>query len=168
MLIHNSYNKKDLIYIINQNNIKISSTKNTSKKEIKKALEKYINENELENYNFLECENNVKRLTVKQKDEILLSAKKIIAFCKNGWNLERSLFTNILNVIDEGKKIANFGDIPSVRRAIKMLNLKLEPKIEIIISENISKNIEDKKLLKSMSIPTFQVNRKEGFWLSFD
>ena len=71
-------------------------------------------------------------------------------------------------MIDEGKKIANFGDIPSVRRAIKMLNLKLEPKIEIIISENISKNIEDKKLLKSMSIPTFQVNRKEGFWLSFD
>ena len=169
MIIHDSYNKKDLIHIIEVYSLGIDIVyKYYDKKEIKQMIEDYINNYEIEELYHLEEENKIKRLKVKEKDEILSSAKKIISFCKNGYNIKRSLYQNYFDLLKDAKIIAEYGDIPSVRRAIKLLNLKQEPKINMIISDNIKSQLKQKELLKEMSIPVLQINNDKNILISFD
>mgnify|MGYP003120416222 FL=1 len=169
MIIHDSYNKKDLIHIIEVYSLGIDIVyKYYDKKEIKQMIEDYINNYEIEELYHLEEENKIKRLKVKEKDEILSSAKKIISFCKNGYNIKRSLYQNYFDLLKDAKIIAEYGDIPSVRRAIKLLNLKQEPKINMIISDNIKSQLKQKELLKEMSIPVLQIKNDKNILITFD
>ena len=169
MFIHNSYNKKDLIHIIEVYSLGIDIVyKYYDKNEIKLLIENYINDYQMEELYHLEEENKIKRLKVKEKDEILSSAKKIISFCKNGYNIKRSLYQNYFDLLTDAKLIAEYGDIPSVRRAIKLLNIKQEPKIDVIISDNIKSQLQQKNLLKQMSIPVLQINNDNKILISFD
>ena len=167
MFIHNSYNKKDLIHIIETYSLGIDIVyKYYDKNEIKELIQNYINDYEMIELYHLEEENKIKRLKVKEKDEILSSAKKIISFCKNGYNIKRSLYQNYFGLLTDAKLIA--GDIPSVRRAIKLLNIKQEPKIDVTISDNIKSQLEQKKLLKQMSVPVLQINNDNKILINFD
>lgn len=168
MFINNSYNKKDLLHIIEKHELGIDyDAKIHDKKQIKLLLEEYINEYNIIELHYLKDENKLSRLKVKEKNEILASAKKIISFCKNGYNIKRSLYPNYYELLNEAKYIANYGDISSVRRAIKLLNLRHEPPIHINISGKVEELLKQKEILKNLSVPVWGVS-KGKYKLSFD
>ena len=167
MQIHTSYNKKDLCHIIETFSLGIDyDHKINNRDDIRRKLQDYINKYEIEELYFLNEENKITRLSVKEKNEILASAKKIISFCKNGYNIERSLYKDYYEILCEVKNIAKYGDISSVRRALKLFNIRHEPSVEIFISENIKLQLEQKKLLKKLSIPVLQC-RQGTFLIEF-
>ena len=167
MIIHISYNKKDLVHIIETFTLDIIYDRRINNRDdIRRKLQDYINKHKIEELYFLEEENKITRLSVKEKNEILACAKKIISFCKNGYNIERSLYNDYYEILCEVKNISKYGDISSVRRALKLFNLRHEPPVEIIISDNIKIQLEQKKLLKELSIPVLQF-RQGTFLIEF-
>ena len=76
--------------------------------------------------------------------------KEVIIYCTNGYNIECSSFNTIEEIHIPTRDIAIHGDIPSVRRAIRLLNEdpNLKKKIEPIISNKMKKQIELKKKKK--------------------
>ena len=166
MIIHNSYNKNELLNIIDTLALGVIVQKKDTKQTIKILLQDYINEFHIEELYCLSNENKMKKLSVKEKNEILSSAKKIISFCKNGYNVDRSLYKNYYELLCDAKIIAEYGDISSVRRAINLLNKVAEPNIEIIISEHIKHQLEEKDLLKKLSVPIFK-KRNGNFRIEF-
>jgi hypothetical protein len=91
-----------------------------------------------------------KLLSVKEKDIVMELAKYIIMYCQNGFYLSHSPFLDWDEMIKKAKHIAQYGDIPSVRRAITLLNKdpKMSEKIEVIMSSRCKKQLERKKRQK--------------------
>ena len=85
----------------------------------------------------------------------MLTAKRIISYCKNSFYLTPYNYETFEDLLKEAEYIAKFGDIPSCRRAINMLNNdpKLDHKIEIVLSKRVKKELEKKEKLKLDSIP---------------
>lgn len=104
-------------------------------------------------------DNSSKKLTVKEKNEIILTSKKLISFCKSGCNFNRSLFNDYDEVISECNRIAEYGDISSVRRACKLINENLHEDIEPKLSDEKKKELEVKENIKKFSNPTLQIKR---------
>jgi len=105
-------------------------------------------------------------LSVKKRNDVILESKKIISFCKNGYDLKKCLFNSeeeIFNSIDD---IKEYGDISSVRRAVKLINEKYKKDIQCKISEEVKEELELKKKIKEYSVASLQV-KKGNFRLSF-
>ena len=103
---------------------------------------------------------NQTKISVKQKNEIILTSKKLISFCRSGCNLNRSHFKDLDEVISECKRVSNFGDISSVRRACKMLAENYpDNKIEPILSEYKKDELKTKEDIKKFANPTLQIKR---------
>ena len=171
MKIHSSHSRKELIQIIQQFKIDIPSVNDLPKKDIQVLLsnklmtlpeeafteeEEYFfvkDKNELLEY--LGKPNQSKILTIKEKDSVMLTAKRIISYCKNSFYLTPYNYETFEDLLKEAEYIAKFGDIPSCRRAINMLNNdpKLDHKIEIVLSKRVKKELEKKEKLKLDSIP---------------
>jgi len=169
MKIHTSHSRKELIQIIQQFKIDIPNVNDLPKKDIQVLLsnklmsipeiceeEEYFfvkDKNELLEY--LSKPNQSKILTIKEKDNVMLTAKKIISYCKNSYYLTPYNYETFEDLLVEAKHIAKFGDIPSCRRAINMLNNdpKLDHKIEIVLSKRVKKELQKKEQLKLNSIP---------------
>ena len=105
-------------------------------------------------------------LSVKKKNEIILNSRKIISFCRNGCNLNKSLFNNKEEIIKLIEQIKPYGDISSVRRAIDLYNKNFKENYIYEISENVKEDLNVKKKIKQYSIPTLQV-KKGNFRLEF-
>ena len=135
MKIHESYGKKDLVKIINENNIDI---------DIKLSKKKLINE--LEKLNeipeILFNENINKNISIKEKNDIILKSKMIISFCNNGCDYNRSFFDNKQQILEALESISKHGDISS---------------LECEISEDIKLFLDTKKQIKKLSTPSLQV-----------
>ena len=123
--------------------------------------------NELVEY--LSKPNQSKILTIKEKDQVMLTAKRIISYCKNSFYLTPYNYETFEDLLKEAKYISKFGDIPSCRRAINMLNQdpKLDFKIEIVLSKRVKKELEKKEQLKLNSIPR-AIIKKGNFVVYFD
>lgn len=82
---------------------------------------------------------NQTRITVKEKSEIMDIAKDIIFYCKNGFLISTSNFEDTDQIKSKADYISCYGNIPTVARAINMLNVddKIKPKIELILSGKI-------------------------------
>jgi hypothetical protein len=100
-----------------------------------------------------------KKLTVKEKNEVILTAKKIIAFCKSNCNVKNGLFSSKEKAISETERISQHGDISSVRRACKLIFENLGIVIEPIISEKKQAELDMKDKIKRLSNPTLQIER---------
>tara|TARA_R110000787_G_scaffold2040_4_gene8370 strand:+ start:1663 stop:2214 length:552 start_codon:yes stop_codon:yes gene_type:complete len=169
MKIHTSHSRKELVQVIEQFNIDIPNKLDLPKKEIQVLLinklfeiDKIIEEDEYffvktkdELIEYLSKPNQSKQLTIKEKDNVMLTAKKIIGYCKNSYFLTPYNYESFDDLLVEANYIAKFGDIPSCRRAINMLNQdpKLDHKIDIILSKRVKKDIEKKQLVKEASVP---------------
>jgi hypothetical protein len=105
-------------------------------------------------------------LSVKKKNEIILNSRKIISFCRNGFNLQKSLFNTEVEIIDLINEIKPYGDISSVRRAINLYNEHYKTDFEYELSEEIREELETKKKIKEYSVPVLQV-KKGKFRLEF-
>ncbi len=176
-MINKTFTKKDLIEIIETYQIDIDDPSSLSKKELQRDLLEYLSDNEInysENTNQLEClsseellnylENEKPNtdLNYREKGEMISLSKKIIHYCRNGFSIAFSEFNDIDEIYSKGLEIANHGDIPTCRRAIKELNkdTKIRNKIEIIISDKIQKELEQKKIDKNSLNNNFKFERK--------
>ena len=100
------------------------------------------------------------KISVKQKNEIILTSKKLISFCRSGCNLNRSHFNDLDDVISECERVSKFGDISSVRRACKMITENYpNNKIVAELSEEKREELQTKEDIKKFSNPTLQIKR---------
>ena len=184
MKIHASHSRKELVQVITSFNIDIKDYQELPKKDISVLLCNKLLEMENKDFveddyffvsskdeliNYLSRPNQSKILTIKEKDECMLTAKKIIGYCKNSYFLTPYNYESFEELLKEAEYIRKFGDIPSCRRAINMLNQdpKLDYKLEIVLSKMTKKELEKKEKVKQSSIPKATI--KHGhFVVSFD
>jgi hypothetical protein len=179
MLIHKSHSKNDLIDLINHLNLKITFSHQDTKKDIQNKLTEFvktdfkINDNyyHLQNKDglitYLENVNPKKTLSTKEKQTVMIIAKGIIQYCKNNFQLEFSKYDTIKELQDDLDYVKQFGDIPSVRRACRLVNI--DPKFSgmkfvPLISPQIQKALDDKKTkgIKIMPILTIRRGTKQN------
>jgi len=161
--IHSTFTKKDLTKIIEKHNLNINP--NLNRNNICKELLKYCEAPEY-NLEYLFEENQFKKLSIKEKDNVILIAKKIKSFVKCGLDINKNLYSDLDNAISDAIYIGQYADISSVRKAVNSLNKALNIEIPMIISDNVKKILEEKEQIKKDSVPRLQV--KQGkFWVEF-
>tara|TARA_R110002051_G_scaffold87143_1_gene153263 strand:+ start:49 stop:609 length:561 start_codon:yes stop_codon:yes gene_type:complete len=136
-LIHSSHPRKDLIEIMKLFEFKIPDYENKNKKQMANALWNIISQTkvivpddeyyfvsdiyELKNYLMNESPRQV--FPVKIQDKIYEKTRNLIFYCRDcGYNLEKSLYSKDGDILDDADLISCWGDNPSVRRAIRLLN----------------------------------------------
>ena len=97
--IHSTFTKKDLTKIIEKHNLNINP--NLNRNNICKELLKYVKEYNLE---YLFEENQFKKLSIKEKDNVILIAKKIKSFVKCGLDINKNLYSDLDNAISESSQ----------------------------------------------------------------
>ena len=183
MFIHKTHSKKDLCNIIKTFKINIDEPESFRKKDLIKELIsqfKFIDEiePELEYYMFYNlvdlktylynC-NPKKLLSVKEKNNVILTCKRIQQYILNNYSIQFSSFSDIDELNKVAKYIEPYGDIPSVRRACKCLNnhpnnlFNLQPKISKQTARELEKKAEYKKKYENKLTVTFG-----KFFVSFD
>ena len=112
--------------------------------------------------------NPAKTLTIKEKTDVMLTAKKLIGYSRNGYYLMPSGYMDAVDVYKDATYVARFPEIPSVRKAVDLINQdpKIRQKIEMIIPRRIKKQLEKRKSVKQSNIPLF-IKRGE-FLITFD
>ena len=166
MNIHKSHSKKELIEIADFFRFPIEDIEECTKPQlIIKMIEVWDdvpeiipdydillvnNKDELKEY--LENQNQDKALSVNQRNKIMRKSKRIINYCKGGYNLIKSSFCSMSDLLDQANDVAMHGNIPTCRRAIKLLNMdiKIPYKIEVKMSNKIKRELELKKQLSLM------------------
>ena len=164
MKIHSTYTKKDLVNIINKYKIDIDTSLTRFN-----IVRLFHNNDYITEYNlhFLCDENPNKVLSIKEKNHVVLKAKELTCLKKNGFNLDKSLFTSEYDVIQTALFISNYGDISSVRRAVKFVNEHYDKNIVCKISQSVKQNLLIKDVIKSNSVPCLQC-KKGNFIVTFD
>ncbi len=152
MSVHISFSKKDLIKIIEDNNLNINTKLN--RHELCKILIENLDSNKL--YYLLEPNTN-KKITIDQKNEIILIGKKIKSYVKSGLDNSKDTYNNTDDAICDGIYIAQYGDISSVRKAINLLNQALDINIELTISEKVKNELLEKEKIKKNQTPRLQI-----------
>jgi len=145
MKIHKSFSKLELVEIFKNLDPNFIIDKTLNKKDVIEFITKNIKKmnivNKDNNYKitsikelkiFLKNENADKKLSVKDKNNVVLDAKRIINYCNNDYKIEKSTFNNFEELEKVAIYIKEYSYISSVRKAINLLNLdmKLKNKIE--------------------------------------
>ena len=181
-MINKTFSKGDLLEIISTFGIDIPNANNLDKlrlsimlwselgnlSEIPEDNEIYMIKNLSELKAYLQKQNPDKILSVKQKQKIMRFCKEIIVYCNNGFNLDSSIFNSYEEIYIPTSDISIHGDIPSVRRAIGLLNKdpNLKDKITPVISNKMKRELEKKKNKK---IKTYYglISKQGNFVLTF-
>jgi len=169
--IHNSHSRKELFDIISVFELPIVNRNEFNKAQIQMKiiecldyfdkinpdLEYFFIENKEDLIKYLELPNPHKTLTVKEKDDVMSRSKKIINYSRNNYYLMPSSYMSFDEVYTDAVHISKHGGIPSVRKAIELLNKdpKLAFPIEIKIPKRVENQIKKKKKLKQSQIPLF-------------
>ncbi len=180
--IHMSHSRKELLDIIRVFKLPITGKNDKNKKQLQEAivevvrfLDNIIPEDDYffikskeELIDYLVKSNPAKTLTIKEKTDVMLTAKKLIGYSRNGYYLMPSGYMDAIDVYKDATYIAKFPEIPSVRKAIDLINQdpKMREKIEMIIPRRIKKQLEKRKSVKQASIPLY-IKRGE-FNITFD
>lgn len=181
-MIHKSHSKNELVKIIEACEINIKNPRKYKKTDLSDLLDKelklidHIKPNEdLCIYNltdlrfYLSIINPKKRLSIKEKNNVILICKKIKHLSRNSFLLSETEYSNMEEVYNDARYICEYGDIPSVRKAIRDLNqytLLKEPFIPKI-SDITKKELDMKEKLKKTNI--YKCDIKHGtFILTFD
>ena len=169
--IHMSHSRKELLDIIRVFNLPISNKNDKNKKQLQDAIVEvvrylsnvtpedeyfFINSKE-ELIDYLVKQNPAKTLTIKEKTDVMLIAKKLIGYSRNGYYLLPSGYMDTVDVYKDASYISKFPEIPSVRKAIELINNdpKLRDRIEMVIPRRVKKQLEKRKKVKQQSIPLY-------------
>ncbi len=180
--IHMTHSRKELLDIIRVFNLPISNKNDKNKKQLQDAIVEtvrfldnvepeqdyfFINSKE-ELIEYLQKQNPAKTLTIKEKQDVMMIAKKLVGYSRNGYYLIPQGYMDTVEVYKDASYIAKFPEIPSVRKAIELVNKdpKLRDKIEMVIPRRVKKQIEKRKAVKQKNIPLY-IKRGE-FILTFD
>ncbi len=180
-MIHKTHSKTDLIELINTLDLPVINSHQDNKKSIQLKLLQVLgkdltftdnvykihNTNELRAY--LMNTNPKKSLNVKEKKDLMMICKKIIHYCLNGYCLYKSQYNTLQEIEDDMLYIKQFGDLPSVRRACRLMNDNIMSKTtyEPLISPQVKKQLEEKERLKNKNIYECRI-RKGPFTIKFD
>lgn len=173
MFIHKSHSKKDLINIIKKLDINIPNPQKYKKVEISALLDNKLDSidnvdpcEELCIFNIIDLKlflkncNPKKLLTIKERNNIILICKRIKHYCINRFNIEVTDYEDMNDLYNEAVYINGYGDIPSVRKTIKIL--MNDPKklydLKPIISPIIKRELERKLLYKKVISYKLKVN----------
>jgi len=182
LVIHKSFTRNDLIGIIDDLPLPICISKSDYKDDIKKKIYGAIEHDksmvftslkypEIRNITELLCylknENPKRRMSSKEKDNIIAISKKIIHYCDVDYRIEYSDYETQQEVVDDVNYIRQYGDLLSVRKACEKYNLqggivKLEPVLSLEKKEQLRK-----KKLKRTVHSGVRFVRKET-WITFD
>jgi len=169
--IHMSHSRKELLDIIRVFNLPIPNKNDKNKKSLQDSIVEtvrfldavqpedeyfFVNSKE-ELIDYLQKQNPAKTLTIKEKTDVMLIAKKLIGYSRNGYYLLPSGYMDTIDVFKDATYIAKFPEIPSVRKAVELINLdpKLRDKIEMTIPRRVKKQLEKRKKVKQKSIPLY-------------
>lgn len=169
--IHMSHSRKELLDIIRVFSLPISNKNDKNKKQLQDAIVEtvrfldnvqpedeyfFVNSKE-ELIDYLQKQNPAKTLTIKEKTDVMLIAKKLIGYARNGYYLLPSGYMDTIDVFKDASYIAKFPEIPSVRKAVELINLdpKLRDKIEMTIPRRVKKQLEKRKKVKQKNIPLY-------------
>jgi hypothetical protein len=180
--IHMTHSRKELLDIIRVFNLPIPNKNDKNKKQLQDAIievVRYLDNVEPEQeYFFINCkeelieylqkQNPAKNLTIKEKQDVMMIAKKLIGYARNGYYLIPQGYMDTIEVYKDASYIAKFPEIPSVRKAIDLINQdpKMREKIEMVIPRRVKKQLEKRKSVKQQNIPLY-IKRGE-FILTFD
>tara|TARA_R110001592_G_scaffold362965_1_gene679060 strand:+ start:1555 stop:2112 length:558 start_codon:yes stop_codon:yes gene_type:complete len=157
MKIHKSFSKLELIDIFKNLDIKFIIDPELSKKEVIEYIDKNFRKfkitNKKNNYNiqnnkelriFLKNENCNKILSIREKNNTILNAKRILNYCNNNFILQFSTFNSLEEIEKLALEICKYGYISSVRKAIKLLNndTKMNKKFIIDIKNENKQDIK--------------------------
>jgi len=134
MNINKTYSKLELIKILDDLQIIHTIDKSNTKEEvveyIKMNYRKFKILNKDNKYNidnipkfkkYLSADNPYKKLSIKEKNKVMLNAKRVINYCLD-FNIEQSTFKSVDEVVETLEKIKNYNYISSVRRALNLFN----------------------------------------------
>lgn len=150
--IHKTHSKRELIEMMAHFRIFIGEDPTQyNKKELQQVIIdtipkikdddiKYDNKylcNSVEDFiNYLVSYNTKKVLSVKEKENLMKISKRLNNYCKNDYNLDFTMYGNIYEIINDAQKISKYGDSPTIRKTLKLLNL--DPKINIVLKPCLS------------------------------
>tara|TARA_R100000935_G_C2837351_1_gene168906 strand:+ start:517 stop:1023 length:507 start_codon:yes stop_codon:yes gene_type:complete len=111
---------------------------------------------------YLKLENPRRRMTSKEKDNIIALSKKIIHFCDVDYSIELSDYNTTQEVIDDVNYIRQYGDLLSVRKACEKYNkqggiVKLEPIVSLEKKEMLRKKRQKKSIASRVKFQRKQV-----------
>jgi len=156
-MIHKSYSKLELINLMKNCGIKCDINNENNKKEVVDYIninyKKFKISNKDNRYNiknipsfknYLSKENPLKKLNTKDKNNIILNAKRIINYCNNNYNLDESTFDSIEDLNNIINEIKYYSYISSVRRALKLFNnnTKLNKKVDYDLPQEIEYDLK--------------------------
>ena len=180
--IHMTHSRKELLDVIRLFKLPVTNRSDKNKRQLSEAIVECIDFLHViqpeDEYFFVSCkeelidylvkENQYKSLTIREKDEVMILAIKIIQYAKNGYLLIPSSYMDTKQIFDDAKYISKYPEIPSVRKAIELYNYdqKAREKIELVIPRRIKVQLDKRKKVKSSQIPLYV---KHGeFILDFD
>ncbi len=188
MRIDKTFSKTELIDIIRDLGLDIIYSHSDNKTKIQNKIVEYIrhNKSDITKTNihnivntesliiFLTNKNPKKVLSIKEKNNVMHIAKTIISYCKNGYFIETSPYKSFKDVCDDMDYIKQFGDIPSCRRACKLMNL--DDKVGVqkfmpLVSPQTEQNLIAKKKLRQVYLPFITIKHstpEDPIIVSFD
>jgi hypothetical protein len=183
-MINKTHSKKDMINMIQLFKIPID-IQDKNKLEISNSLydflisdidivdipndNNYMVSNKDGIYDYLKTINPKKILNVRDKANVISLCKKINQYNNNNYDISKSQYNNIDDIIKDVSHCSKYGDIPSVRKMIKKYNLnpELKEKINPIISATCRYELNKNKIYKQVFINSLKI--KEGkFKIVFD
>jgi len=184
MSIHKSHSKQELIDIINDleiSNIELSHS--DSKSNTHSKILAYMDENPSEKYLdnvyrisdthdlrvYLANKNPKKNLSVKDKAVVMSICKEITRYAKSNYIVENTRYSSLKELEDDMLFVTQFGDLPSVRRSVKLMNQNIQRTREwtCIISPQVKKIIDEKEAQKKTNAYHATFRRGE-FIITFD
>tara|TARA_R100000935_G_scaffold58804_1_gene98090 strand:+ start:1267 stop:1830 length:564 start_codon:yes stop_codon:yes gene_type:complete len=182
--IHKTHTKADLIHLTNNLNLNITISHGDSKKEIHNKVVSYydnINDditykknlygiNDLRSLKIFLCNKSPKKnVSLAERQQLLTICRKICSYCKNGYIISKSSYETEQDLKDDILYVIQFGDLPCVRRAVKLLNknIMLKNKYECIISPSMRSQILEKEIEKKTYMNILTIKREKVI-VSFD
>ncbi len=183
-MINKTHSKQELIDLINELDIKnIELSHSDSKADTHAKIIAYMDENKTDRFEsnvykisdshdlrvYLYNKNPKKSLSVKEKAVVIGICKEITRFGKSNYIVENTRYDSIKELEDDMMYIIQFGDLPSVRRAVKIMNENIQRTRhwECVISPQMKKILEDKEAQKKSSSYHATFRRGE-FHITFD
>ena len=182
-MISKTHSKAELIDIINDlqiSNIELShsDTKSDTHTKILAYIdthsEKYLDNvyrigdtHDLRVY--LANKNPKKNLSVKEKSVVMGVCKEITRYAKSNYIVENTRYASLKELEDDMLFVTQFGDLPSVRRSVKLMNQNIQRSRHwtCVISPQVKKIIEEKEAQKKTNAYHATFRRGE-FIITFD
>ena len=176
-MIHPSHSKKDLIEVIEMFELfGIVDYRDMTKEELRVAVWDYVRDigyiKPDQEYFFVDDASALLKflnnpsprqiLTSQQLEHITNTCKNLIFYSKQCCHqISASNYTDLDEIIDDAIEVSKNGDLPIVRRALRLLNedIKIDVPIEPVITKRIKKKLLRQEQLKIKNVGKLQVNQ---------